>query len=306
MSTNREYRDSLFKRVFGDSSQRASLLSLYNALNGTHYANPEDVTINTLEDVVYVHIKNDVSFILDGRITLLEQQSSVNPNMPIRGFLYFSRLYENYISANKINLYGSRLKRLPAPQYFVFYNGTEAMPARQELRLSDSFETESDTLECVAKVINLNDAANAELISRCKPLSDYVTFVSGVKEQQSKGCSLKEAIDTMVDWCIEHDILRDILLKDKEGVTGVVLEEFDEELYKKDLFEEGLEQGIKQGVEQGIKQGVEQGIKQGIKTGMVAMLYKLVHQNQLTLEQGASNAEMSVEDFREGYLAFAT
>ena len=301
MSTNREYKDNLFKRVFGDQSQTGSLLSLYNALNGTHYDDPNAVTVNTLEDVVYVHIKNDVSFILDGRITLLEQQSSVNPNMPIRGLLYFSRLYENYISANSINLYGTRLKKLPAPQYFVLYNGTADMPARQELRLSDAFEVPSDALECVARVINLNDAENAELINRCKPLNDYVTFVSGVKELQSKGCGLKEAIDTMVDWCIEHDILREILLKDKEGVTGVVLEEFDEELYKKDLFEEGLEQGIKQGIEQGIERGIERGMARG----MLAMLYKLVRKNQLTLEQGAMNAEMSVEEFREGYLKYA-
>ena len=86
---NRRYKDSLFRKVFSD---KKDLLDLYNALNGTDYSNEEDLTVTTLEDVVYISVKNDLSFLVGGTINLYEHQSSYNPNMPVRGLMYFARL----------------------------------------------------------------------------------------------------------------------------------------------------------------------------------------------------------------------
>ena len=83
--------------------------------------------------------KTDISFLISGMMNLYEHQSTFNPNMPVRGLIYLCRLYEKYIVKNEIDIYTSSLKELPFPQYFVFYNGTEKEPDRQELKLSDMF-----------------------------------------------------------------------------------------------------------------------------------------------------------------------
>ena len=63
---NRNYKDTLFRKLFGENRENA--LSLYNAVNGTHYTNAEDLEFTTLDDVVYMKMKNDVSFIFGNYI----------------------------------------------------------------------------------------------------------------------------------------------------------------------------------------------------------------------------------------------
>ena len=131
---NRKYKDSLFRKIFSD---RKDLLDLYNALNDTQYTDEEELTVTTLEDVIYVSIKNDVSFLLGGTMNLYEHQSSYNPNMPIRGLIYFARLYQNYIDECEINVFSPVLKHLPRPKFIVFYNGSKDEPDQKLLRLTD-------------------------------------------------------------------------------------------------------------------------------------------------------------------------
>ena len=131
---NRTYKDGLFRLVF---QRKEDLLSLYNALNGSNYSNPDELEINTLDNVLYLTMKNDVAFLISGTMNLYEHQSTFNPNMPVRGLMYFSKLYEKYIVTNGIDIYTSTPKKLPFPQYFVFYNGTMDEPDRSELKLTD-------------------------------------------------------------------------------------------------------------------------------------------------------------------------
>ncbi len=84
--------------------------------------------------------KTDISFLISGMMNLYEHQSTFNPNMPVRGLIYLCRLYEKYIVKNEIDIYTSSLKELPFPQYFVFYNGTEKEPDRQELTSGTDFD----------------------------------------------------------------------------------------------------------------------------------------------------------------------
>ena len=97
---NREYKDRLFKAIFGRDSEQSKRwrLDLYNALNGTSYTNPDDLKLTTIENVIYITMKNDISFLIGSQMNLFEQQSSFNPNMPLRGLMYFAQLYQMYLS----------------------------------------------------------------------------------------------------------------------------------------------------------------------------------------------------------------
>ena len=61
-SVKRDYKSRMFTMIFKDKKE---LLSLYNAVNGTHYDNPEELEITTLENAIYMAMKNDLAFILD-------------------------------------------------------------------------------------------------------------------------------------------------------------------------------------------------------------------------------------------------
>ena len=225
--TNREYKDRLFKFIFKDKEK---LLSLYNALNSSHYTNAEDIEITTLEDVIYCKMKNDISFIIDDRLSLFEHQSSYNPNMPLRGFLYFARHFEKYIEENEVDIYGKKLIELPTPKFIVFYNGDGMEAERTVLRLSDSFihAKEKACMELEAEVLNINYGNNKELMEGCRPLMEYAYFVQKVKAY-SKEHQRDKAIELAVNDCIKEDILKEILIKNRAEVVDMLLTEYDEE-----------------------------------------------------------------------------
>ena len=85
--TNREYKDRLFKFIFGNPENKEWTLSLYNAINDTSYTNADDIQITTIQDAVYMKMKNDVSFLVNNIMNFYEQQSTFNPNMPMRFLL---------------------------------------------------------------------------------------------------------------------------------------------------------------------------------------------------------------------------
>ena len=120
LSVNREHKDTVFRMIYRD---REELLILYNALNGTDYEDPEQLTVTTLENAIYFGMKNDVSFLLDSRMMLYEHQSTWNPNIPLRDLFYIARLLEKYVNERGNSLYSSALIRLPEPRFVVFYNG---------------------------------------------------------------------------------------------------------------------------------------------------------------------------------------
>ena len=223
---NRRYKDSLFRKVFSD---KKDLLDLYNALNGTDYSNEEDLTVTTLEDVVYISVKNDLSFLVGGTINLYEHQSSYNPNMPVRGLMYFARLYQEYIDSSEINVFSTVLKHLPVPAFIVFYNGTREEPDRTILRLTDAFVSENGKtaenacLECAATMLNINYGHNFELMQKCRRLEEYSLFVAEVRKWIEAGGDRKQAVDDAVDVCIEQGILRDILIRERTAIVNMVL-----------------------------------------------------------------------------------
>ena len=131
----RNYKDRVFRMIF---KEKKEFLELYNAMNGTDYKTPEDLIVTTLENAIYLGMKNDVSFLVYDQLALYEHQSTENPNMPLRNLMYVSSIYSEL--TKDANLYGTRLVKIPEPKFVVFYNGTEEMPEYSELRLSDAFE----------------------------------------------------------------------------------------------------------------------------------------------------------------------
>ena len=252
---NRKYKDTLFRMVF---KEKEHLLELYNAVNHTDYEDPEELQINTLENVLYISMKNDISFMIDGRMNLYEHQSTRNENMPLRGYLYFAKLLEDYISENELDLFSSRLQKIPTPRYIIFYNGEENEPDERILKLSDAFIKEGGCIECEARLLNINVGRNRELMERCRRLEEYAIFVATVRRYKKEGKPLKTAITLAIEECIEKEILLDILLKERKEVLTVVLETFNQELYEKNLKADAYEDGVEAGIEIGIQKGEKQ------------------------------------------------
>ena len=260
VTINRSYKDRLFKIIFEDKRE---LLSLYNALTGKNYQNPDELEINTIDDVIYMHLKNDMSFILDDWQNLFEQQSTFNPNQPLRGFFYFADLYKVKYFGKKI--YSTRLLKIPTPQYIVFYNGTTSMPDRKELRLSDAFQqpTAQPDIEVVAHMLNINYGHNKELMERCQKLKEYAQFIDIIRHylKENEHWSNEQAISKAIDDCIQNNILRDILQKERLRVMASILSEFDEVGYKEMIRQEAYEDAYEEVYEKGVEYGVEYGVK---------------------------------------------
>ena len=243
-----KHKDLLFQRVFAD---KRDMLDLYNALNGTNYTDIDALSIVTLEDAIYMSIKNDLSFIVASTLNLYEHQSTVNPNMPLRGLVYLAKEYRTYYDNSDQSIYSRKLIKLPRPQYIIFYNGTEEQPEEKYLRLSDAFEPagngEEPMLECIAKQININYGYNQKLLETCKRLHDYSYFINEIRANITEGLILSEAISQAMDSCIRKEILVDILSKQRSEVYDMLLTEFDEERYERTIRQDALEDGIEKG-----------------------------------------------------------
>ena len=272
-NVNRTYKDDLFRMIF---SGKKDLLELYNAINGSHYDRTEDLTVTTIEDVLFMGMKNDTSFLIGQYLNLYEAQSTWCPNMPLRGLFYFSRLYQGYIKERQLDLYSQKRLELPAPRYIVFYNGSRKIPDRTELRLSDSFfpgAKASPCLECTAVVLNINYGHNQQILKSSRKLYEYAYLVNEVRQGLNQGLKLEAAVDRAVDECINHDILKGFLLKHREEVRELILSEYDEELHikseKQISFEEGKAEGIAEGKAKGIAEGIAEGKAKGIAEGKI-------------------------------------
>ena len=249
----RNYRDTLFRMLYRNKKR---LLSLFNAVNGTQYDNPDDLTITTLEGVLYLGMKNDVSCIIDMMMQLYEHQSTVNPNMPLRNLFYVSDLLQKYIYEEGIDIYSRKQIKIPTPKFVVFYNGDEEQPERKEIRLSKAFSanTGETNMELVVLQININKGQNEELKAACKTLQEYAEFTERAREHR-KEMELEDAIRTTIDECIRDGILKDFLLKNKAEVYHMCLYEFDVELHERVLREEEREEGRIEGRREGIREG---------------------------------------------------
>ena len=237
-NVNRKYKDTIFRMLFGND--RNELLKLYNAVNDSDYRNPDDLTINTLEEALFVSMRNDVSFVFQDDLNLYEHQSSLCPNLPLRDLFYVADLLHDMTV--DMNIYGSKLLKIPTPRFIVFYNG-EDDPDEDEYRLSELFVKKEDhpQLELTVKIININDGQDNKVLRSCKTLQEYAKFVAMVRMNR-KTMEIEDAVNTAVDDCIRLGILKDFLNMNRSKVIKTSLYEYNEEKQRKFDREEGREE----------------------------------------------------------------
>ena len=220
---NQKHRDSVFSLLFSDP---AILRELYSAIEGIILPLDIPVSINTLSDVLYRKQINDISFTIDNRlVVLIEHQSSINENMPLRLLEYIGRVYEKII--DRLKVYKTKLVKIPRPEFIVLYNGVEPYPDHKEMRLSEAFKDTSDlkaavndgkSLELVVQVYNINSGHNPELLKRSETLGNYSSFIGKIREYKGSGSNLDEAMKTAIKYCIEHGILK-LFLEENSSET---------------------------------------------------------------------------------------
>jgi len=249
--TNRKHKDSVFTKLFGEKS---NLLELYNAVSGKNYPENTEIEIITLSDVLYMEQLNDIAFVIDNRlVVLIEHQSTVNENMPLRMLIYISREYEK-ITTSK-NLYKENMIKIPTPEFIVLYNGKKEFPDFKEMKLSDSFELKNDTcfLELVVKAYNINKGRNVEMANRSPTLNGYETFIAEINENL-KTMSLPTAIKTAITSCISKNILVYFLKEHGSEVENMLLTGWN----MKDALAVAREEGTEDGIEIGMEKSREE------------------------------------------------
>jgi hypothetical protein len=275
MGANREYKNSVFTTLFSDIGR---LLSLYNALSGSNLPINTIVKIATLKDVLFTDRRNDIAFVLDDKIVILiEHQSTINENMPLRLLIYVARLYEKLIDNNAV--YKNKLFMIPKPDFIVLYNGTSPFPDEKILRLSDAYKEHpkvlsgiGGSLELEVRVININEGRNESIVKKCEALYGYVRFIGKVRENLKTEPDLKKALTKSLEACINEGILADFLKTHSSEVSNMLTTQWNAErameVREQEAREEGLEQGREEGLEQGLEQGLEKGLEQGLEQGV--------------------------------------
>ncbi len=284
MNTRKNYKDTVYRMLFKEAG---AALSLYNALNKTSYTDETMLEFNTLENAIYMGMKNDLSFLITEQMYLYEQQSTYTPNMPLRNLFYAADLLQAFVKDR--TLYGSRQIKFPTPHFVVFYNGQRDMPEKLELKLSDAFAVQSENpeLELKVQILNINPGMNEELKEKCPILKEYVAYVEKVRSY-AKILPLEEAVEQAVEDCIREDVLRDFLLKQRAEVVKMSIYEYDEErelkLIRADERELAREEERKRS-EAVIKAAVEKAVEKAVGKAVGKAVEKAVEKAEREKEE---------------------
>ena len=240
---NRRYKDTVFRMLF---SEKENLLSLYNAVTGSDHKDAAALEIVTLENAIYMGMKNDLAFILETNIYLYEHQSTLNVNIPLRNLFYIASEYQKYI--NNKSLYSNTLQKIPAPKFMVFYNGVDEVEDQVEWKLSSAYEHLSGEpdLELKVLMLNVNDGHNRKLMEQCHLLQEYAGYVAKVREYAAQ-MELNDAVECAIKACIKEGILVDFLRENRSEVKMLSILEYDEEWEIKKLRKAEYEAGVEDG-----------------------------------------------------------
>lgn len=251
-TVSRNYKDTIFRKLFSD---KKNLLSLYNAINGSAYEKSDELEIVTLENAIYMGMKNDLAFIIDTNLVLYEHQSTDNPNMPLRDLFYISAEYQKLVDDR--SLYSSRLQKIPAPSFIVFYNGTQKKEDCWESYLSEAYDTQmrDPSLELKVITLNINEGHNQKLMEQCQILKEYAQYVEKVR-RHTKEMELSEAVEQAIKECLQEGILVDFLRRNKSEVIAMSIFEYDKDKEEKKLRKAEYEYGYDSGYEAGFEKVV--------------------------------------------------
>ena len=245
---NRTFKDSVFRVLF---SEKEKLIELYNAIYDTDYTMDTPLDINTIEQVMYRKLKNDIAFTIAQQfIVLTEHQSSVSENLPLRYLIYIADIFQNLIG--KRDIYKEHRLQIPRPTFIVLYNGSKDMPAQWELKLSESYlgeprddeKLENPGLELTVKVFNVNIEVNGEILEKCNTLKQYSQFISRVRRLMADGNVNHRSMQKLVDECVKEGILVDFLEKYGTSAISALCREWTDEEIKDLAREEGYDEGF--------------------------------------------------------------
>jgi len=253
-NVNRNHKNSVFSSLF---STPEILRELYSAIEGIPVPPDIPIDINTLSNVLFMKQINDVSFLIDNRLVMLiEHQSTISGNLPLRLFEYMGRVYEKIIVMEA--KYQKDLVKIPRPEFIVLYNGVEPCPDYTELKLSDAFMDieglkltgiDKIPLELVVQVYNINHGHNPEMLKKSESLYGYSFFINKIREYQSQGLTLEESVTPVIEYCIKNNILKEYLLKHGSEVINMLTAEYDREMdiavNRREAMEKGEEIGMK-------------------------------------------------------------
>ena len=310
----RQYKDNVFCLLYRDKN---NLLDLYNGLNDTNYTNVDDLTVTTLKGGIYMKYKNDASFVFGQDLYMFEQQSSRNPNMPLRFLHYLSDVYRQMY--NNSDLHRSTMLKIPVPHFVTFYNGKQPLEAESILRLSDMYEKNIDCpeLELMVRVININTDNNAgnksrtfnsnindnsvsnsnihtyssEFLSKCETLKDYMIFVNKVRVKTDvEKIDIRTAVTEAVDECIAENVLSEFFRNHREEVITVSIYEYDEEGHLEVVKEEGRQLGLAEGKIKERSNGIKVFIKlcKEVNLSDEDTIYKLMKNYKLSKEEAVN------------------
>ena len=272
ITANRKYKDTVFRKLFSD---RKNLLSLYNAINGTAYMDASQLEIVTLDNAIYMGMKNDLAFIINTNLFLYEHQSTYNPNMPLRDLFYISGEYQKLVDLK--SLYTSTRLRIPTPNFIVFYNGTEKNEDRWVEYLSESYENMSGepNLELKVIILNINVGHNKKLMEECQTLREYAQYVAKVR-RYSEEMELNTAVECAVSESIQEGILKEFLQKNRAEVIAMSIFEYnEEEEEKRKLRKAEYEAGMAEGVMKTKKETVISLAEMGLSVQQIAQGVKI-------------------------------
>ncbi len=301
----RTYKDSVFVTIFHDKSK---LIELYNALFNTNYDESAPIDIVTIKDVLFRTLKNDVAFVLGGRfVVLVEHQSSINENMPLRDLMYISTVLKRMIDTTR--LYREKRLMIPRPSFVVLlYNGTKDFPAYRELRLSDSFlgekqKDEEDALQLIVKVYNINTEKNSEILGRCETLRQYSRFVEIMRSYKEDSELTNDVIVEVLDKCKKEGILTEFLDKYGTEIVEMLFKELtreeDLEISRLDGYEEGFNSGERAGFSKGERAGFSKGERAGAERGAMQRqceIAKNFKESGIPIDVIAKNTGLSEEE----------
>ena len=272
----KKYKDTFFRAYFNDKTR---LLSLCNALTGEDGTDPEEVEINTIEETFFSKLKNDISCMYRGRLLILiEQQSTLNKNMPFRFFVYLGKLIEK-IYGNELNkmLHGTTPIEFPQVEFYVLYNGYKKAPESEIMNLvDDDSVNEESYFQLRVKFLNINSPHNRELIMKSLPLEDYCVMVESVKENLSAGMDVKAAFYEAYKFCMENrKWMNDFLEVHEWELIDMISTEYDEELALKIARKEGKDEGRIEGELKGRLEGELNGAKKTLLENIRSLMETL-------------------------------
>ncbi|MCL2154743.1 MAG: Rpn family recombination-promoting nuclease/putative transposase [Leptospirales bacterium] len=207
MAINKEYLNTLFINIFSNE-ERA--LELFNTIIGTNFKDTSVVEVNAVEDFFSSDIKSALSIEISKKVILLvEHQLVIDEGIAAKMLMYIARIYGKIYDDNGL-AYRTKLFKMPRPVFIALYSGKEDFPEEKILIFGDK-EFKESAVFLEAKVLNINKGYNTELVSKCKALADYVSFIAKVREYEDK-YPLKKAIKSAINYCIDNNILKEYLV----------------------------------------------------------------------------------------------